>query len=152
MSQYGLGGFHQHTAALGDLLTSLYRAGSAAARSGPDDPSPGITSMRAVMERLDTSGLTNVISVDQDHGHVLCQARCSVVKLAKVVQDLGWWPHLPPARLETTVGAAVLSGSIPADRVCWLEVLTTQGQITRCQPSQLPPDSLVLAVCLSLEQ
>jgi len=152
MSQDGLGGFHQHTAAIGSLLTSLYRVGSASGRSGSDDPSPGITSIRAVMEQLDTSGLTNVISLDRDHGQVLCQTKCSLENLAQVVHDHGWWPHLPASHLDTTVGAAVLSGLIPVDRVSWVEVLTSQGQITRCQPDRLPPDSLVLTVCLKLER
>jgi len=150
VSKDGVGGFHQHTAAIGKLLTSLYEAGAVAARHGPDDPSPGVESIRGVMEQLDTTGLTHVISLDQTQGVVLCQSRCSLVTLARVIQEHGLWPDLPPSLLATTVGGAVLQGLIPAERIVWVEVLTVQGAITRHQPGQLPPDSLVLAVCLNL--
>ena len=151
MSKDGLGGFHQHTTAVGELLTSMYRIGSPDARNGPDDPSPGIDSMRTVTEQLDTSGFTHVISLDQNQGLVLCQSKCRLITLAKVLRDHSLRLDLPPALLKTTAGAAVLRGQIPADRVEWVEVLSAQGRITRHQLGQLPPDSFLLALCLRLD-
>ena len=145
-----LGGFHQHTSAIGELLTSLYAVGSARRLSAPDDPGSGVSSMRAVIDRLNTSGLTHVISLDAHLGQVLCQSKCRVATLANVVASHGLWLDLPPTLFKTTVGAAALRGQIPPNRVEWVEVLTTNGLITRHQIGQLPPDALVLVVCLTL--
>ncbi|MCL1898105.1 MAG: hypothetical protein FWG16_04715 [Micrococcales bacterium] len=150
MSLEGLGGFHQHTSAVGELVTSLYTAGSAAFRSGPDDPSPGVESMHGVMGRLDTKGLTHVISLDAAQGLAVCQSKCPLARLAKVAQEHSVACDLPTGRGSVTVGSAILRGLIPADRVDWVEVLTTSGLISRHEPGAWPSDAFIVAASIHL--
>lgn len=148
----GLGGFHQHTSAIGELVSSLYAAGSADLLDGPDDPRPGVPSIRAVMGQLKTKGLNHVVSLDVDQASAICQSKCLVTTLVEVASQMGLVPQLPELPTNCTVGAAVLRQQIPPELVNWVDVLTTSGLISRHQVSQLPPDALLLAVSLQLPQ
>ncbi|MDR2348822.1 MAG: hypothetical protein LBD90_09490 [Bifidobacteriaceae bacterium] len=152
-------GHMHHTAAVGDLVTSLYAAGCAACRAGPDDPAPGVPSIRAVMPKLNLRRLGQVVEIDPDGAWVIAQARCRLSAIALLLADQGLalapgpGPGGPtrdrparPARPARTAGAAVICGLAEA---LWVDVLTASGEITRHRQDALPPDALVVAAALA---
>jgi hypothetical protein len=148
-------GHHHHTAAIGDLVNSLYAAGRPEYRGGPTDPSPGVPSLTAVADRLDTRALNRVVTVSGDTPQptVTVETKCTWRHLAAVLQPKGW--QVPDgARLpqNSTVGAAIKQGQV---QPTWVDVLTADGSITRHEAVDggtltLPPDALIVAAALPL--
>jgi len=102
------------------------------------------------MAQLNTRGLTHVISLDATQCRAICQSKCTLATLAKVAKDKGIKLSLPYAGTDCTVGAAILRGLIPHDRIDWVDVLTTSGMITRHTPNLLPVDAFIVAASVHL--
>jgi hypothetical protein len=147
-----LAGHWYHTAAIGDLITSLYAAGREEFRDGPDDPAPGVASITAVVPALDMRRLDQAIEVNQSEQTVLVQGRCRLQPLRVFLETQGL-AFAPPRSAVTelaepqSVGQAVIRRQLAAR---WVEVLTAQGTITRHAQDQLPPDALVVLVALEV--
>ncbi|MDR1393517.1 MAG: FAD-dependent oxidoreductase [Bifidobacteriaceae bacterium] len=75
-----IGRFH-HTDGIGRLVDSLYAAGRAEYRDGPDDPAPGVPSITAVIPQLDLRSLDQVVELDEDNHWVVVQGRCRLDRL-----------------------------------------------------------------------
>jgi FAD/FMN-containing dehydrogenase len=162
-----LAGHWHHTAAIGRLVTSLYAAGRPEYRSGPADPSPGVASITAVLERLRLKGLDQVVEVKAADGWVMAEGRCRLdgLRVFLARRGLALVPGPRPAeaagggagggsggwgrgrRGRLTVGAGVIGGQLDA---MWVDVLTKSGQLTREAPAELPPDGLVVAAALAV--
>ncbi|MCL2804234.1 MAG: FAD-dependent oxidoreductase [Micrococcales bacterium] len=152
MSYGQLGGYHQHTAAIGDLMASLWAAGQVELRHGSDDPQPGVESISSVMAQLDTAGLTNVVSLDAAGRHITVQSKCPLgaAEAQAKSEGLGLPVDWTKTSKSITAGAALLRGLIQAESVSWVDVVTRSGQLTRHQANQLPPDALLLALRIQL--
>jgi hypothetical protein len=157
-----------HTAAVGQLVTSLYGAGRAEYRSGPDDPSPGVPSIRAVLAQLDRRRLDQVVEVDVEGRWVFAQGRCRLVPLVRFLaeRDLTLVGGAHPVRRAIwaggTVGAGVIGQWVVAEAVdClvrggWVERVWAKPGSTddrRSEPQggvvDLPGDALVVAAVLA---
>jgi hypothetical protein len=162
-----IAGWLYHTSGIGDLMTSLYAAGRAEYRSCPNDPSPGVPSLTAVMPQLNLGRLDQVVSIDAANDYLIAQARCrldGIVTLlrsrglalaapsrladTKTIVGAGAYPHSVSGRkCPLTVGSAVIAGTVAAE---WADALTKDGMIRRYAPAKLPPDALILAAALLL--
>jgi hypothetical protein len=164
-----LAGHLHHTSAIGDLVASVYAAGRAEYRTGSDDPSPGVPSITAVLPRLKFDRFDQVIEVNQDKGWVMAQGRCRLEALRGLLSSFGlalepvrtgpFEGHKPNADQSSisrsderaggprTVGAGVIAGEVEA---VWVDVLTKDGQLSRCAPGELPADALIVAAGLRL--
>jgi FAD/FMN-containing dehydrogenase len=137
-------GFSQHISAVGELVSSLYRAGSAVRRPpDPADPSPGVEDINAVFEQLALGGLGNVVSVDVERQTAVVQGRCTVARLAQVVLARGLVPQVVPAPGSLKVGGGIVRPAVGSESwrtgpfteaVISVDVLTTSGMMQTARP------------------
>jgi hypothetical protein len=161
-----LAGHLHHTAALGQLMTSLYAAGRASYRYGEDDPAPGVPSMTAVMEQLNLKNLDQVVEINPGEHWVMVQGRCRLDRLRDFLAAEGMLLETGEARRQAgtgrpgqstpkatprtgkeslTVGAAVITGQVNA---IWADLLAKDGKLQRRSQNELPPDALIVAAAL----
>ncbi|MCL2787323.1 MAG: FAD-binding protein [Micrococcales bacterium] len=132
-----IAGFWHHTAAVGDLVTSLYRLGRAREASSAD-ASPGIADVSSVIVHLDTKALDRVVSIDVQARTAFVESRCPVWRLAEVCLSRGLIPACVPTPATLTVGGALVRTSVGANSLAvgtfaecveGVELLTSSGHI-----------------------
>ncbi|MDR0626041.1 MAG: hypothetical protein LBG11_02065 [Bifidobacteriaceae bacterium] len=95
-------------------MTSLYAAGRAEYRVGPDDPSPGVASITAVMDRLNLAHLDQVIALSPADGLVTAQGRCRLSSLQTFLAEQNLALAVPvkvDARKDTEGASAIWGGT-----------------------------------------
>ncbi|MDR1152965.1 MAG: FAD-binding protein, partial [Bifidobacteriaceae bacterium] len=101
-------GFGAHTSAIGELVTSVYAAGSSTVRTGdPNDPSPGVPSIPAVMDQLSIKSLGGVVSIDAEARTALLQGCCPLARAVETLVPRGLMPATTPAPAARTLGGAI---------------------------------------------
>jgi hypothetical protein len=127
-----IAGFWHHTAAVGDLLTSLYRLGSPL-----PDASPGLGNPAKHADQLNVQALNRVVALEDSRAFV--EAYCPVSELIMVCRTLGWqlaWPKHQAAQLsQRLVGQAICQGDQMAQITSSIRVLTASGLVVDAEPT-----------------
>ncbi len=103
---------------------------------------------------LSTRRLDRFLSFDEDTGELVCESGVSLAEILDVFVPRGWFVPVTPGTKFVTVGGAIASdvhgknhhreGSF-ANHVLWLDLLTADGNISRCSRTENP--ELFLSTC-----
>jgi FAD/FMN-containing dehydrogenase len=137
-----------HAAGVERLLAS-YRSIPATAAVRLAKPTSNLFRARAKRDApgLDTSGLTNVISVDPDAGTADVAGMCSYEDLVAATLPYGLSPLVVPQLKTITLGGAVTGlgiesasfrNGLPHESVLEMDVLTGAGELLTVSPQQHP--------------
>ena len=137
-----------HAAGVERLLAS-YRSIPATAAVRLAKPTSNLFRARAKRDApgLDTSGLTNVISVDPDAGTADVAGMCSYEDLVAATLPYGLSPLVVPQLKTITLGGAVTGlgiesasfrNGLPHESVLEMDILTGAGELLTVSPQQHP--------------